>query len=206
MMLVGLCRRAVLRLTAVIFLASISPCAAYLMDAGSPQHAGVGVRDNSSCVWAAEPFRLDYDAYVTALGAAVARAMGPADAGFDVYLSATTYGLPSSAIAKLPNPLVPLNTQYVYYDGALSAPVFLTAGIYYLVFMPTSTSFYGSISYAVKPGIYYGQRTADYGQSWYMLAYPLAVRVDGWFVPEPSSVGIVVAGVLGLVALRRRTS
>ncbi len=205
-MLLNLCRRGPLVVMLAGVLSARAPCAAYLIDGGQPQHAGPGVRDNSSCVWAAEPFMLDYDAHVTSLGAAIARAMGPADAGFDVYLSASLHGLPGSTITKLPAPLIPLNTQYVYYDGALSDPVFLTAGVYYLVFMPSSTSFAGSMSFAPKPGMYYGLGTGNYGQSWYALAFPLAVRVDGWYVPEPSSLAMIISGLCAALALYKRKS
>ncbi len=197
-------RRGVGLVLAGLILAAAVPCAAYLVDGGPPQHAGVGVRDGSSCVWAAEPFVLSYDAYVTTLGAAIARALGPADAGFDVYLTSTIAGLPGSAITRLPEPLIPLTTQYAYYYGSFAGPVYLTAGVYYLVFTPTSTSFYGSISYSLQAGMYYGLGTGNYGQSWYVLSYPLAVRVDGWYVPEPSALGAIVAGLAALVLYMRR--
>lgn len=193
-------------LLCVAFLASAAvPCAAYIYDGGQPQHLGVQVQDNTNCVWVDEPFVLSQDCYATSLGAAVARGMGPTDAGFDVSIATITNGVPDVTIAKLPQPLVPLNTQYVYYDGMLSSPILLSAGVYYaLVLKPTSTSFLGSVSWGVVPGMYYGQGTGDYGSTWRALSLPLAVRIDGYLAPEPASIAGLLLGVPMLMLLRRK--
>ncbi|MHB9038578.1 MAG: choice-of-anchor R domain-containing protein [Armatimonadota bacterium] len=184
-----------------------TPCFAWLYDAGIAQHLGLSIKADSNCEWVAAPFTVDYDCYATTLGAAVARAMGPVDAGLDVYLTTTWYGLPGSAIAKLSQPLVPLNTQYVYYYGTLSAPVFLKAGtVYSLVLMPTSPLMTASISYGAKPGTYYGWKTADYGESWNRLTYPVCVRVDGYAVPEPGTLCALASGLTFVYARRKRYS
>jgi hypothetical protein len=155
--------------------------------------------------WVAEPFTVTQDSYATALGAAAGRAYGPTNAGFDAYLTATLSGLPGSELAKLPNPLVPLNTQYVYYDGGLSAPVLLNAGVvYYVVLMPSSPDFCGSVSWSTKSGSYYGLGTSDNGSHWGTLAYPLCVRVDGYVVPEPGAMSAMLAGLLAIGLRRRR--
>jgi len=192
-------------LTAALLFVSLRPCAAWLLDGGPTQHLGVQLKLNSSLEWAAEPFTIPNDGYATSLGAAVARGMGPADAGFDIYLTATPYGLPGSAIAKLSQPLIPLNTQYVYYYGNLDSPVFLAANtVYFVVLMPTSSSFIGSLSLSNTAGLYYGLGTGNDGETWYQLARPVCVRVDGWYVPEPCSLAMVFSGVGVGLALRRR--
>lgn len=190
----------------VLLVCAISPCSAWLYDGGIAQHLGVSVKSNSNCEWVAVPFTVESDCYAITLGAAISRAMGPTDAGLDVYLSTTWSGLPDSAIAKLPKPLVPLNTQYNYYYGSLSAPVLLKGdATYSLVFMPTSSNLLASISFGAKQGSYYGWGTANDGQSWYKLAYPLCVRVDGYAVPEPSSLTALACGLLPIagVGVRR---
>lgn len=184
-----------------------TPCFAWLYDAGIAQHLGLSIKADSNCEWVAAPFTVESDCYATTLGAAVARAMGPVDAGLDVYLTTTWSGLPDSAITKLPQPLVPLNTQYVYYYGMLSTPVFLKADTAYsLVLMPTSPLLMASISYGAKPGTYYGWKTADNGESWNQLSYPVCVRVDGYAVPEPGTLCALASGLAVLCVRRRRRS
>jgi hypothetical protein len=181
-------------------LLSCGPCCAWLYDAGITQHLGA---DISNGAWIAAPFTVEADCYATSFGAAVARAFGPTGAGYDVYLTTTWIGLPGSAIAKLPQPVVPLTTQWVYYDGSLSQPVLLRAGTTYsLVLIPTTPSLRGSISYGNKPGTYYGWKSSDSGASWSQLAYPVCVRVDG-FVPEPGGWMVLAAGLGCAMALAR---
>jgi len=201
--------RAVLVLCLALLAGSAVPGVAYLVDGGQPQHAGVQVKANSSCVWAAEPFVLAADAYATSIGAAVARGIGPAGSGFEawLYTIGSISHVPETPIAQTPLPLVPLNTQYVYYDTPLAEPVFLRAGdLYAVVLKPTDPTFIGSVSWSFKPGTYYGQGTPDDGKSWYMLAWPLAVRVDGYFVPEPGAFAGMLVGILGLATRRRRVN
>ncbi len=159
--------------------------------------------------WFAAPFMVQSDCYATSLGAAVARARGPADAGFDVYITESMSGLLDSAIAKLPRPLVPLNTQYAYYDGALSEPVFLRAGtVYSLILVPTSPDLVCSVSWGGKSGTYCGWSTSDLGASWQGVGYPVAVRVGGYNVPEPpvGAALMVWLAMLSLPALCRFVS
>ena len=178
-----------------VVLAMPSACVAYIYDAGNPQHQGGSV----TATWVAAPFMVTSDCFATSIGAAVARALGPADAGFDVYLADTWNGLLDSAIAKLPQRLIPLGTQYVYYDGALSRPVFLKAGTTYsVILVPTSPDLICSISWAVKPGTYYGWSSRDCGQNWQQMSYPVAVRVDGYSVPEAKGWVVLFAAVAAL--------
>lgn len=179
----------------ILLVCAAGPSNAWLYDAGIAQHAGVSI---SNGAWVLAPFEVESDCYATTFGAAVARGMGPTDAGFDVYLATAWSGLPGSAIVKLPQPLVPLDTQYVYYYGSLSEPVLLRAGtIYSLVLMPTSPNLLCSVSWSAKPG-YYGWGTSDYGESWHRLALPLCVRVDGYAVPEPPFIAVFLFSMLSL--------
>jgi hypothetical protein len=179
---------------------------AWIYDGGDAQLAGVLMRTGSGCVWQAAPFAVDADSYATGFGAAIGRAAGPTDAGIDVYLCTNPSGLPGSVIAQLPHPLVPLNSLYDYYDGLLDQPVLLKAGTpYYLVFAPTSPQLMSSVSFGVKQGAYCGMGSGDYGASWYAFAFPLAVRVDGYAVPEPcSAVGLLFAGLGWGIARKRK--
>ena len=198
--LVG-CRAGFILLAVLI---AASPCWAWLYDGGPTQHAGAQLRDDTNCQWVVEPFTVAQDSYATTLGAAVARGMGPADAGYNLYLTTTLYGLPGSAFARISAPIIPLNTQYVYYDSALDAPVLLHASVVYgLVVIPTTTNLIGSISWGNVSGSYYGLKTGDYGQTWVQTERPFCVRVDGYPVPEPASVLALAGGLLLL--LRRRS-
>ncbi len=193
-------------LAAALLLAMAAPCSAYIYDGGQPQHLGVQVKDNSNCVWIGERFTLASDAYATSIGAAAGRAMGPVGAGFEAWLYTVSEisHVPEDPIAQTPLPIVPLNTQYVYYDTPLASPVPLKAEAFYAVVLkPTDPTFLGSVSWGVVPGTYFGQGTGDYGKSWYGLSYPLAVRIDGYFVPEPGTLIALLVG-MGGVALRRR--
>lgn len=197
--------RRLVALIALLVSVAAAPCWAWVYDAGQAQHAGLTVEENTACVWVSAPFTVEVDSYATSFGAALARAMGPVDSGFNVYLTTSMSGLPGSAIAKLPQPLVPRSTQYTYYDGALDEPLLLQAGtVYALVLMPTSPDLMASISYGVKPGTYYGYGTGDHGKTWYKLAYPVCVRVGGYAVPEPASLATLLPGFAIVVALRRR--
>lgn len=183
-------------------LIAASPCWAWLYDGGPKQNAGAQIKDGTNCEWVVEPFTVAQDSYATTLGAAVGRGMGPADAGFDLYLTTTLYGLPGSAFARITQPIVPLSPLYVYYYGLLDTPVLLQAGVAYaLVVIPTTTSLIGSISWSAMPG-YCGLKTGDYGQSWVLTERPFCVRVDGYPVPEPASIVALAGGLLLL--LRRR--
>lgn len=197
-----LTHRRLLLAIVIVLACAAGPSCAWLYDAGIEQHLGTQLYNGQ---WVAAPFTVASDCYATTFGAAVARGLGPIDAGFDVYLATSFSGLPDSAMVKLPKALVPLNTQYVYYYGSLSEPVFLKAStVYSLVLVPTSPSFLCSVSWGAVPGSYYGWGTNDSGKSWYQLAYPLCVRVDGYAVPEPASIVVVLFSILALgIGLRR---
>jgi hypothetical protein len=189
----------------LLLLCADSSWAAYIYNGGEPQHLGTQVQDNSSRVWVAEPFQLPFDAYATSLGAALARGMGPTNAGYSawLYTLGTVSHVPEVPLAQTTEPLVPLNTQFTYYDCPLPSPVFLQAGtLYALVLKPTDSTFVGSVSYGIVPGTYYGQGTGDYGKTWYRLEYPLAVRIEGYFVPEPGTSSVLLVGLIGLVKRR----
>ncbi len=193
-------------LVLLILATAYAPAFAWLYDAGPTQHLGA---DLSNGAWIAAPFTVPSDCYATTFGAAVARGMGPTGAGYDVYLTTTFAGLPATAIAKLPLPLVPLTTQWVYYDGALPEPVSLRKGVAYaLVLIPNTPNLVGSISWGTKPGTYRSWRSTDGGLNWAEQTWPVCVRIDGYYVPEPDS-AMALAWGLGLLGslmplLRRR--
>lgn len=190
-----------LPILAILFISTAGPSCAWLYDAGPEQRLGVSM---SGYKWVAAPFTVDRDCYATSLGAAVARGFGPTDAGFDVYLTTTWSGLPGSAMARLDQPLVPTNTQYVYYYGSLKDPVLLRAGtIYSLVLARSSPDLVCSFSLGNKPGTILAWGTSD-GQTWYELSRPICVRVDGYAVPEPPLMMVCLLSIFGLSTLVRR--
>lgn len=162
------------------------------------------VRDGSNVVAAAAPFAVGHDSYLTSVGAAVARAFGPADAGFRVFLTrslTTVPDLPQVALADWM--LVPKTARLEYYYTPEGPPIFLEAGlIHYLVFVPTAQDFWGAVSWSLTG--FYGRGNADYGPDWRRLEYPLCIRVDGYVIPEPSAATAAGLGLMGLA--RRRVS
>lgn len=187
----------------VLLLLSVGSCSAWIYDAGRVGN-GPTLKNGTSTVWAAEPFVLDSDAYVTQLGMGLSRAIGPADAGFDVYLSGSLAGLPDAAFAHWT--IKPSGPIMVYcYTDIISKPIYLIGGqMYYLTVAPNSDDFMGGVSYANSPGRYYGLGTGDYGQTWRKLDMPLGLRIDGYFVPEPASLTALLVGVLSLTLSHRK--
>lgn len=186
----------------IILLVSGLPCFAWLYDGGIPQHLGAVMKDDTSLVWAAAPFKVESDSRATSFGAALARAYGPVGAGFRVLLTEVTQGLPGSTMAEWT--IVPTNSALTYYYVSPPKPIFLRASLSYaLVFMPDTDGFAGTISYS--PQGYYGWGTPDYGTTWNRMAFPLCVRVDGSAVPEPASITSLILGLVGAGVLRRRS-
>lgn len=196
--------RAAVWLAVLTSLVSASPCRAWLYDGGPEQHAAVSVAEGTNCVWVAQPFVLTSDCWATTFGAGIGRFQGPTDAGFDVYITTTLDGLPGSAMFKLPQPLVPKTAGFVYYYETIETPLFLNKDVAYaMVLMPSNPGFGGMVSLSAWSG-YYGLGTGDYGQSWYYLARPLCVRLDGYPVPEPASISLLLVGLCSIGLLRKR--
>ncbi|MHB1459619.1 MAG: hypothetical protein ACYC0V_22130 [Armatimonadota bacterium] len=89
---------------------SANPACAWIYDAGIAQHLGLPVGTNAQNQWVAERFTVQEDCYATTFGAALAR--GEIGVGFYMNLFTTWNGLPGAPIAKLSQPLVPLNPIY----------------------------------------------------------------------------------------------
>lgn len=180
---------------------------AWLYDGGSEQRLSVGIKENdgTSTVWAAALFSVSKDSYATSFGAALAKGSGVDGTGFRMYLAPSPDGLPESTLGSwLISPTGPIPK---YYYAQAESPIFLQAGhVYALVFTPSSSDFWGSISYSGKYGRY-DLGSSDYGNSWYSLPlpYPLAIRVDGYYVPEPGSFAALAFGIIGVLGFRRRT-
>ena len=189
--------------TAIMMLVvACAPCFAWLYDGGQAGRSGVVVSDSTSPVWACEPFTVPSDAWVTGIGAAIARVYGSGGMGFHVYLSSTLDDVPANAIGDWTICPTGMVLQYVYANT--DTPIKLDAGVrYYLTFAPNSNNFSGVLSWSSVPGSY-GLGTGDYGRTWYSLALPLGVRVDGYFVPEPAAGVALIVGLLGLRTLRWR--
>ena len=184
-----------------ILLALSGPCSAWLFDAGEPHNLGAMLKDNSTLVWAAAPFKIAQDSYATKFGAPAMRAYGPEGSGFTVYLAQDLYDVVGSALAV--GMITPTSAIREYYYFDLETPVFLAADEFYLlVFAPNDPGFYGGISYTLTG--YYAEGTADYGESWYALPYPLCIRVGGYVVPEPASFSVLAFALLGIPALMKK--
>lgn len=189
----------------IVLICAANPACAWLYDAGVEQHAGAQVNYGSNCEWAAERFTVQSDCYATTFGAALARA--EIGVGFYMNLFTTWNGMPGAPIAKLSQPLVPLGPIWTYYYGTLNTPVFLKANtLYALVLVPTSPDLLGSVSWGNKSGTYYGLGTSDHGDTWHQLEHPLCVRVDGYAVPEPSSMAALIFAILGSSILKKKSS
>ncbi|MCE5198680.1 MAG: PEP-CTERM sorting domain-containing protein [Armatimonadota bacterium] len=195
-------RRLIGFLPLLILLLNAAPCHALIYDGGSPTGNGPILTNNSTTTWAAARFMLNSDAYGTRFGTALYRMNYIPGAGFDVYLTTTLSNVPSSAIAHWT--LTPTGTATTYYYGEAESPILLRANqVYALVITPNCDGFSGAVSYAYKPGAaYLGLGSGDYGQTWRYLGMPLSVQVDGWFVPEPGSLGILILGLTGTVAFK----
>jgi hypothetical protein len=178
-----------------------APASALIYD-GSSQRVGNGpvLQYGSSTMWVAAPFMLKEDAYATSFSLAVARASGPADEGFSCWLSSDLFGHPTWQEASWK--LIPTGPICKYMDAALPEPVFLKANQPYAVIVaPSSNDFMGAVSYSTRG--YYG--LAYDGYTWRYLAMPIGLKIDGYFVPEPSGMCAVLSGLVGVVVgLRRR--
>lgn len=181
------------------------PCYAWIYDGGPVGRAFGGVGATSDTVWATQPFQLASDAYLTGFDAAVAKAMGSAGVGYNVYLTTTLHDVTANSIGKWT--VYPTGPIAAYHSVQTNAPIKLDAGVvYFLTFIPNSNNFVGSIAFSSWAG-YYALATPDYGQTWGLMAKPLCVHVDGYFVPEPSTWATLLVGVAGLAGLtlvRRR--
>lgn len=179
----------------VLLILSSVHCYAWIYDAGDPQHGGPFLGGTSAAVWAAEPFKFTSDAYVTQFGAAMARGFGSTPGmGFNTYLTNTLVDAPGNALAE--GLMAPRDTNLTYYYVQPQNPVFLHANtIYYLVLAINSNNFAGAISISPLAG-YYGMGSTDYGATWTQRYYPLSIRLDGYFVPEPSSLVALLPGLL----------
>ena len=177
-----------------------APCYAWLYDGGPVGRAFAGVSDTSGTVWATQPFQLGSDAYLTGFDAAVARGMGSASMGYNVYLTTTLSDIVANSLGRWT--IHPTGPIAAYHSVQTNAPIKLDAGvIYFLTFMPNSNNFAGSIAFSSWSG-YYALGTSDYGQTWGQMAKPLCVHVDGYFVPEPDAGAALLAGMLAMAAIR----
>jgi len=189
-------------LVLLLALLACAPSFAWLYDGGIPQHAGPVIRDSGTPNWVVQPFTLAADASVTGFSVAMGRILGSDAMGFKVFLTDTLVNAPTNAIAGWE--MCPTRSVLEYYDHALDSPMILEQGhAYYLVFAPNNPNFWGSISYSQASG-YYGWGSDDHGATWYRMAYPFCVRVDGTYVPEPGvELGLAV-GLIGAMLSRRR--
>ena len=195
-----------LRIACLLLLVGAAPCHAWLYDSGVPNLAGQLLKDGSGVEWAASPFRVAQDSYGTVFGAPVARGYGTAGAGLTMTLATWSWTdyRPGPAIEAWT--ITPLNTLLTYYYANAASPITLRADTTYcLVFASNDPGFAGVISYTLKPGLYYGWGTSDHGASWGQLPYPVCVRVDG-YVPEPSSLCVLIAMLCGAIGTVSRTS
>ncbi len=192
---------------ACLLLAAVfpAPCAAYLYDCGPAQYAGAIVKLGTSTEWVCEPFSVERDAYATQFGAALGRTYGPTGAGFTVELSRWADGHPVDTIETWT--VVPTIVSLVYYYWQPTFPIALSgvgSGAYYaLTFKPNIEGFAGAVSYSNKGGCYYGQGWNS-SIGWFNLQFPLCVRVDGYYVPEPDCLAALGCGLISLPFLRRR--
>lgn len=183
-----------------------APVNAWVYDGGEPTISGPPLRDGTSTVWAAQPFKATEDCYVTRLGAAVSRMFGNTGMGFDILLTDREYDGTFAAMAS--GTLYPTTASYTYLYSDMAAPVRLNAGeTYYVTLMPNTNNFAGSVCWSYKVDAMKGRITADYGQNWYDAVLKFGVRVDGYTaVPEPATWLAVAMGAMGTagIALRRR--
>jgi hypothetical protein len=189
----------------LLALGALTPCAAYLYDCGPANYAGAIVKLGTATEWAAEPFSVSRAAYATQFGAALGRAYGPAGAGFRVELARWVNDQPGDVIESWT--VVPTLVSLTYYYFEPTVPIALdgidTGAYYALVFKPDTEGFAGAISYTAKPGCYYGKGySTDAG--WFTMQFPLVIRVDGNYVPEPCCLGILTFGLLALGLRRKR--
>lgn len=190
-----------MRLLVLVVLAAMcsSPCAAYLYDCGPAQYAGAIVKLGTTTEAVAEPFGVARSAYATQFGAALGRAYGPAGAGFRVQLTTWVNNQPGAVIETWT--VVPTSVSLAYYYWEPTIPIALAgvdSGAYYaLVFTPDLDGFAGAVSYSNKAGCYFG-RAWNSSAGWFTMQFPLCTRVDGYYVPEPSCLGIAAGGLIAL--------
>ena len=190
-----------LGILALVF--ACGPCCAWLFDGGEPLGAAAVINKDSTR--AAEPLQFSEDVYATQFGAALGRAVGEDWMGFHVYLTDSLVDASDHTIATWK---VSPTGSLAYYYFQPDSPLLLKKNkMYYLMFARNSDGFWGSIAYSVTQGSYYGMQSGDSGATWSMMARPLAVRIDGYYVPEPASFVSLAFGVamLGAAAWRRRS-
>jgi hypothetical protein len=189
-----------------LMLALSAPCHAWLFDTGGPSGSGPSVKEGTNTVWVSQSFTLSHDCVVTSFGAAVARAFGTPQMGFNLYLTDTA---PTSSTPVIASGLIrPAGPGYVYNYVNLTVPVRLNAGQkYYLTLSPNSNNFSGSICYAYVAGVEPGLKSGNYGETWNRDYLPFCVRVDGYAVPEVDSRLTVLMGavlIAGAIVLKSR--
>ncbi len=107
---------------AVVLIIPSEACWGWLFDGGPAQQLGAMLQDGTNFAWAAAPFSVTTDSYATSFGAALGRAFGPLDAGFDVYLTTSSSNIPESAIAEWT--IVPTTVNLDYYYVQPDSPIF----------------------------------------------------------------------------------
>lgn len=178
-----------------------APCYAWLYDGGNPTPSGPLVKYGTSVMWVSQPFTLATDSWVTSFGAAVGRAFGNSEMGFNIYLSDRRFDLSWPIMAS--GTITPQGLGCTYHYVSLDSPVELAGGHkYYLTLVPNSNNFTGTVCYSYKPGVDPGIFTGDYGQNWTPYLLSFGMRVDGYaVVPEADSWLTLAAGLIGLAGL-----
>lgn len=191
-----------LALPLVLLICCITPARSWIFDGYSPSILGFQLKDDSSTAWAAAPFTVSQDAYVTKVGLYLSRAMGPTNAGFDVWLGRSLNYKPAGAMANWQ--VIPTTPTFRYYETTLDTPLYLYSGMSYFVMLaPSDPNFVGGVEYSLKG--YYGFGSDDYGSSWTYLPYAISLRVDGYYaVPETSCLCAILPGLVGIWMIRRR--